>query len=118
MNHKSYIDWNSYSDKSLLEQFGEYVRHHRLRQNKTQTEVAKNADISRSTLSLLERGETVTTTTLVKVLRVLNQLSIMDIFRVEQEISPIEVIKAQKKERQRARKSDNQVNEPDSNWEW
>lgn len=114
---KTYIDWESKSDKSLLAQIGEYIRHHRLKINRTQTEVAKDADISRSTLSLLERGETVTTTTLIKVLRVLNELSVMDAFFVQQEISPLAVIEAQKKEKQRAR-NNNQVNEPESDWEW
>ncbi len=102
MNDKSYINWLSMSDAALALTIGEFVRHHRLSQNKTQGEVAEAANISRSTLCLLEKGESVTVATLLQVLRVLDLLSIMDIFRVSHEISPIEYAKLQEKRRQRA----------------
>lgn len=92
------------SDKALIEQFGAFVKHHRLRQNKTQQSVAEEAGISRSTLSLLERGETVTILTFIQVLRVLDQLHIMDVFRIEESISPIALAKLEKEKRQRAGK--------------
>jgi DNA-binding Xre family transcriptional regulator len=50
--------------------------------------LSHEAGISRSTLSLLERGETVTLATLLQVLRVLDQLQMMDAFVVEPRISP------------------------------
>ena len=61
------------------------------------------AGISRSTLSLLERGQTVTLATLIQVLRVLDQLQVMDAFVVEQRISPLALAKMQQEKRQRAR---------------
>lgn len=79
------------------------MRHHRIEQNKTQGELAKAAGISRSTLSLLERGETVTVTTLIQVLRVLDQLNIMSAFEVRENISPLALARLQKEKRQRAR---------------
>ncbi len=57
MSDYPYIDWPSMTDKSLTETIGRFAKHHRLNQNKTQSDVAKAAGISRSTLSLLERGE-------------------------------------------------------------
>lgn len=90
------------SDKVLTKQIGSFVRHHRLQQNQTQSTLAHAAAISRSTLSLLERGETVTLATLIQVLRVLDQLHIMEIFVVGESISPLAMIKKQKVERQRA----------------
>ena len=51
MNKNSYIDWTSMSDKALIETIGKFIQHHRLNQNKTQDDVAKAANISRSTLS-------------------------------------------------------------------
>jgi len=54
-------------------------------------------------LSLLERGEKVTLSSLIQVLRVLELLYIMDIFKISNEISPIEYAKLQKNKRQRAR---------------
>ena len=90
------------SDKALIEQIGSFIKQHRLRQNRTQNEVAEEAGISRSTLSLLERGETVTILTLIQVLRVLDQLHIMNAFRVEERVSPIALAKLEKEKRKRA----------------
>jgi len=102
MNELSYKNWASMSDKALIEQIGAFIKQHRLRQNRTQNEVAEEAGISRSTLSLLERGETVTILTLIQVLRVLDQLHIMNAFRVEERVSPIALAKLEKEKRKRA----------------
>jgi len=64
--------------------------------------LAKAAGISRSTLSLLERGEAVTLATLIQVLRVLDKLFILDVFTVEQDISPLMLARMEKKKRKRA----------------
>lgn len=103
MTDISFNKWSSRSDKALAEQIGAFVRHHRMEQNKTQDELAMAAGISRSTLSLLERGETVTVTTLIRVLRVLDQLNIMNAFEVRETLSPLALAKLQKEKRKRAR---------------
>ena len=102
MTDKSYNNWVSMSDKALAEQIGVYVKHHRLEQNRSQEILAQAAGISRSTLSLLERGETVTLATLIKVLRVLDHLHIMEAFVVSKTISPLALAKMEKEKRQRA----------------
>lgn len=104
MTDKSYINWASLSDIALAEQIGKFVRHHRLARNITQSALAKSAGISRSTLSLLERGETVTVTTLIQVLRVLDQLSIFNMFEVKDTLSPLELMKLHKEKRQRSKR--------------
>lgn len=102
------------SDKAVSEQIGAFIRHHRMEQNKTQDALAAEAGISRSTLSLLERGETVTLATLIQVLRVLDQLQIMTAFDVQESISPLALAKLQKEKRQRARgKKEQNTNESD-----
>ncbi|MEX1135391.1 MAG: helix-turn-helix transcriptional regulator [Balneolales bacterium] len=115
MSEISYKDWASMSDKALIEEIGAFVKHHRLRQNKTQDSVAEEAGISRSTLSLLERGETVTILTLIQILRVLDQLHIMSTFRIDETVSPIALAKLEKEKRQRASKQDRQ-NQETSEW--
>lgn len=107
MSDNSYINWYTNSDRALSQTIGLFVKHHRLKQQLTQQEVANRATISRSTLSLLERGETVTLTTLLQVLRVLNLLHIMDVFKVNKTLSPIALAKAEKSQRQRARSNRN-----------
>lgn len=57
MNDILSTDWISMSDKILIKTIGLFTKHHRLNQNKSQIIVARDAGISRSTLSLLERGE-------------------------------------------------------------
>ena len=117
MTDKSFNEWASMSDKTLAKHVGTFVRHHRIEQNKTQDELATAAGISRSTLSLLERGETVTVTTLIQVLRVLDQLSVLSAFEVKETISPLALAKLQKEKRQRARsKSGKDKNQEDTDW--
>jgi transcriptional regulator with XRE-family HTH domain len=122
MSDKSFTNWVSSSDHSLALYIGTFVKHHRLEQNKTQDSLAYQAGISRSTLSMLERGESVTVATLIQVLRALNQLQVMEAFSVQKTISPLLLAKIEKKERTRAsssRKSliikDNQ-NQKESDW--
>lgn len=103
MTDNSFTRWRSMSDNALVGHIGAFVRHHRMEQNKTQDELAHAASISRSTLSLLERGESITLGTLIQVLRVLDQLQVMEAFVVEQRISPLALARMQKEKRQRAR---------------
>ncbi|MDH5598808.1 MAG: helix-turn-helix domain-containing protein [Cyclobacteriaceae bacterium] len=94
--------WNGMSDGALERSVGGFVRYHRLNQNKSQQEVANAAMISRSTLSLLERGQTVTLSTLIRVLRVLDLLYIMEIFEIRPQISPMELARQEQDRRKRA----------------
>lgn len=115
MNDKQYINWIAMSNTALVQTIGAFVKHHRLSQNKTQEEVAGAANISRSTLSLLEKGEAVTIPTLLQVLRVLDLLYIMDVFKIQEQISPIQLAKLDQQKRQRAR---NSMNDTDKQTEW
>jgi transcriptional regulator with XRE-family HTH domain len=102
MTDLSFKNWDSMSDKALAKHIGGFIKHQRMEQDKTQDVLATAAGISRSTLSLLERGETVTLATLIQVLRVLDQLHLMDDFVVQQAISPLVLAKLEKNKRQRA----------------
>jgi transcriptional regulator with XRE-family HTH domain len=103
MTDKSYTYWLAMSDDALTKHIGNFVKHHRLKQNRTQNNLANEAGISRSTLSLLERGEPVTLPTLIRVLRVLDLLYVMEVFNVQTSISPLTLAKLEQAKRQRAR---------------
>jgi len=90
------------SDDALARHIGSYVRHHRMQKDMTQDEMAERAGMSRSTLSLLERGAPVKLSSLIQVLRVLDHLHVLDVFTVRQTISPLALVKEQKKMRRRA----------------
>ncbi|MDH6311790.1 transcriptional regulator with XRE-family HTH domain [Parabacteroides sp. PFB2-10] len=111
MNDISY-NLREISDDAIARRVGVFIKHHRIEQNKTQEILAKEAAISRSTLSLLEKGETVTLTTLIQVLRVLDQLDVFNSFTIISQPSPIMLAKAEKKKRQRVaspRKKDTDI---------
>ena len=114
MNGKTYNNWLSMPDFALAQNLGAFMKHHRLLQNKTQEQVAQEANISRSTLSLMEKGETVTMASFLAVLRVLNLLHVMDAFKVENQISPLELAKLEQKKKKRASQTTNQIKE--STW--
>lgn len=114
MTERSFTYWAAMSDKTIAERIGQFVNYHRLQQNKTQDQLSREAGISRSTLSLLERGDTVSTSTLFQVLRTLGQLQVLELFSISETISPLAMAKAERYKRKRARnsskKDDNEVN--------
>ena len=115
-NDISYRSYRNLNDLAILRKIGEFIKHHRANQLKSQDQLAKEAGISRSTLSLLERGEKVNLITLIQVLRVLDQLQVLEAFEVKQEISPLQYIKLQKKQPQRIRNIDMAAEEPPTTW--
>lgn len=116
MNENSYINWYSTSDKSLLETIGQFLQMSRLKQNKTQKQVAEAAGVSRSTVSLLEKGAGGTLLSLLQVLRVLEQLPVLSNFLVEEKVSPLLLAKLDQQKRRRARNKDGDNDTPTINW--
>jgi transcriptional regulator with XRE-family HTH domain len=117
MNDISYNNWTEMSDKSLMEIIGNFIRTHRLNQNKSQNQLASTAGISRSTLSLLERGEKVRIDSFIQVLRVLDLLYVMDVFKVQDQISPVEYAKLKRKKRKHASpQKSNNTGKEDLGW--
>lgn len=107
--------WYAMSDAALGKHIGSFIRHHRLKQNRSQSDTAMAAGISRSTLSLLERGETVTLSTLIQVLRVLDLLHVLASFTVQEQVSPLALARQEKYKKQRAGRKRKNEDEP-SNW--
>jgi len=105
MSINSYKNWDAMSDLAISELIGNYIKHHRIDQNRTQEEVATAAGVSRSTLSLLERGRRVNLSTLIQVLRVLGLLYVLRDFIVEKTISPLLLAEIDMNKRKRARKN-------------
>lgn len=115
MNDMSDIKWTSMTDNAIMQTIGNFVQCHRLKQNITQTQLAEQSNLSRSTISLLENGEKITVPSLIQVLRVLNLLHVLENFQVKEEISPLAYLENQKQQRQRARNSTDKTAE-DSEW--
>ncbi len=110
-------DINMLSDKAILNKIGLFIQQTRIKQNINQQELADKAAISRSTLSLLERGEGISLLNLIKILRILDMLYIFKEFEVKEEISPLRLAKGEKKLRKRVVKKDTpQDNNIDLGW--
>jgi len=118
MSNKSYKNWDAMSDIAISELIGDYIKHHRIEQNKTQEEIAVAAGISRSTLSLLERGRRVNLSTLIQVLRVLGLLYVLRDFIVEKTISPLLLAEIDMNKRKRARKKTKADSIEDKKSDW
>jgi len=101
-------EWVSMSDKSIIASIGQYLKHQRLKQNKT-------AGVNRWTMSQAENGEAISLTSLIQILRALDLLHVLDQFKIASEISPLELAKLEKQKRQRARNNENDQ-EKQSEW--
>ena len=109
-------DKSAYSDAAILNEIGEFLKSKRIDQNLTQDEVAERAAISRSTLSLAERGENIALANLLKILRVLDALYVFEQFRTAPQISPLQLAKEDEKKRKRASRNNSQPNNDDTGW--
>ncbi len=116
MNDILFMEKQIMTDAALQAEIGKYVKGQRLWVNKTQDDVAREADISRSTLSLLERGETVTLTTLIRVLRVLNALHVFNSFEITSTPSPLTMAKLEQTKRKRANNSSGNTTSSKTDW--
>lgn len=104
------------SDVTLLGAIGEFIRHHRLEQNKTQSQLAEEAGINRSTLVEFEQGRRSNTLTLIQLLRALGQLNTLASFKVEKQLSPLQLAKLEQKQRQRASRKKSVERRTASDW--
>jgi transcriptional regulator with XRE-family HTH domain len=104
------------SDKALMAKIGNFIRQQRLQQNKTQSQLAFDSNINRSTLVDLEQGKRANLITLIQVLRVLHQLHFFNQFEIKQQISPIQLAELEQAKRKRASKAPSVKNPPKSDW--
>jgi transcriptional regulator with XRE-family HTH domain len=110
-------DWVQMSNGAIIQQLGDYIRHLRLQQNKTQAELAEIAGLNRWTISQIENGESITLMSLIQILRALDSLYVLKSFEYSDEISPLEYAKLKRQQKQRARNKPTDSTDKD-NLEW
>ena len=96
------LNRSAMADPTIVKEICRSLKQMRLSKNLTQAELAEMAGLNRVTISRMEAGRAATLLTLVQILRALDNLDILDIFRKESEISPLQLLKLQEKQRQRA----------------
>jgi transcriptional regulator with XRE-family HTH domain len=104
------------SDPALMKRIGSFIRHHRLEQNKSQSQLVEEAGINRSTLSQIENGMNSNLLTFIQLLRALNILQILDAFNIEKQISPLQLARMDKLKRLRAGRKEKKKDKPESDW--
>ena len=112
------IDWVQMSDAAMVKQIGNYLRHVRLKQNKTQAQLAEMAGLNRWTISQIEKGESVTLTSLIRILRAMDNLYLLEAFEFSDEISPLEYARLKKQQKKRVRNKTTKIppNKDESGW--
>ena len=88
---------SSATDRELLELMGGRLRDLRKARKLTVTEVARLAGLNRTTVHRAEVGDNPTLMTLVRLLRVYGRLPALEDFLPPPEISPMELVRQQRK---------------------
>ena len=106
------------TDSAIIEQIGHFIKNTRIKQNKTQTQLAEAAGLNRWTISQIENGESVNLSSLIQLLRALDSLYVLDKFKVEETISPLAYAKLKKQQnKERVRnKSNKKEDKNDLGW--
>lgn len=112
----------SLTDNAIQQKIGDRLKSLRLRQNISQAHLAKDAQVSLSSVKRIENGEIGTFDSFIRILRTLGTLEIFQILVEDEQMSPNEYYEflnsAKKKTRKRAAKakSENINNSKESEW--
>lgn len=99
------MDVYSLTDGKIIEMIGETMRRFRLERNMSQKDLAKSAGVALSSVASLEKGQSVSLSTLIPILRTLESLQLLSAFTTEPSISPIAYAKLLDGQKQRKRAS-------------
>lgn len=110
--------WIQMTDLAIVTQIGHFIKQTRIKQNKTQAQLAEDAGLNRWTISQIENGDSITLTSLIQMLRALDELNVLDGFKVRDDISPLAYAKLKKRQqKERVRnKSNKKGNKDDLGW--
>lgn len=95
------MDFYSMTDKRIADELGGRFKSLRLRKNLTQQQLADASALSLNAIKALESGKG-KISTIVAVLRELGALDELNSFIAEPGVSPLQLVKLQGKQRQRA----------------
>lgn len=94
--------FDGWTDEAILEELGDRLRRERLNRNLTRENLAERAGVSVKTIHNLEVGEGPSLTTVIRVMRGLGLVDRLDALVPKPSLSPIELLKLEGNQRQRA----------------
>lgn len=110
------MEWHTLSDKAIIRELGNRIKITRLDQNLTQAQLAEKAGVHRTTLGLIERGQSTSVISYIQILRALDGLDVLnDFLMINKGPSPMQVLEEQAKYRKRASGKKKQQ-EDESEW--
>lgn len=119
--HNKELDLIGRTNSSIISDMGKYLKMYRLRQNKTQEELATDSGIKRETIARIENGANFNIDTFIQLLRYVDGLDwIINVFEPIDPISPSLYLKMQKRKRIRVKHSkieilkDKTINKPNT----
>lgn len=107
-------------DKAILQELGKRLARRRLNRNQTQAALAREAGISRRTVSKAENGYVIDSQSLVRILRALDLLDQLESLIPETRVSPMALVEARGRVRERATgyRGGRHDNKPAAEWQW
>ena len=105
------------SDSAVLDQIGNVIKHLRVKQGITQEKLAEMAGLNRYTVGQIEKGDSISLSSLIQMLRALQAFYLLGEFSVTEEISPLEYAKLKKNNKQRVRMKGN-MDKPTEDLGW
>lgn len=111
-----------HSDRAILAELGQRLQHTRLERNLSQAKLAEEAGIGRVTLQRIEDGKPASMVNLIRVLRALDLLEGLDQLVPPPTASPLDELRRQGQQRQRAgsprRSQRSPGSRPSGSWRW
>ena len=95
--------WTELSDTAILKRLGTRLKAYRIARGMKQQELAAESGVGVSTIAKIENGQSVALSLFVSVMRTLGLLENLDLLVPEQEPSPLELLKTQRKQVKRVR---------------
>ena len=104
-------------DPAALTELGRRLAYHRLNQNLTQQDLAREAGVGVNTVYRVEQGHSIQLSNLIRLMRVLGLADNFNQLVPVLPLSPIQQAKLGKEQRQRASVPKEKVKRPDG-WKW
>lgn len=105
---------NTSGVNETIEEIGSRIKDLRIASCYTQEELAKKANISESSIRRIEQGKSVQFDNILNVLKALGLMSKIDMIIPVQELTPIQVLKGEKKKKTYRKP----IKKGNKRWEW